>query len=92
MDADSQIIEQQLCALTGQEIILVRPSFGTQSDSWVGDLLPYDTTTSPVKFQAASNGMATIFTTEDVKSTQLLTDRTPSFVITLKGPKDYPTA
>jgi len=85
------MLETKFELFVGKPVILVRPSFGTQSDSWRGDLLPYDTTTYPVKFQVATNEMATIFTIEDVKSTKLLDyeEDTPRMIITLKGPKDY---
>lgn len=87
----SDMLETKLELFNGKPVILVRPSFGSQSDSWVGDLLLYDTTTYPVKFQVAANGMASIFTSEDIKSTKLLDYEvdTPRMVITLKGPKDY---
>jgi hypothetical protein len=89
-----EMLETKLELFNGKPVILVRPLFGTQSDSWVGDLLLYDTTTYPVKFQVAANGMASIFTAEDIKSTELLEVKNPSItcprlVITLKGPKDY---
>ncbi len=89
-----QKLDDKLELMNGKTVTLVRPSFGTQSDSWVGDLLLYDTTTFPVKFQVAANGMATIFTVEDVASTKLLEVENPAtncprLVITLKGPKDY---
>ena len=80
----------------GRPVILVRPSFGNQSDSWVGDLLVYDNTTDVIKFQiVSSTGLATIFGIEDIKSTELLKEsvhrnsESVRFVITLKGPKDY---
>ncbi len=81
-----QMLDDKLELMNGKTVTLVRPSFGTQSDSWVGDLLLYDTTTYPVKFQVASSGRATIFTHDDVKSTRLNKNE---FIITLKGPLDY---
>ena len=90
-----EMLETKLELFNGQRVALVRSSFGTQSDSWLGDLLFYDTTTYPVKFQVSSNGMATIFTAEDIKSTKLVENRTehsPQLIIELKGPKDYPAA
>jgi hypothetical protein len=89
-----EMLDAKLELMNGKPVILVRPLFGTQSDSFVGDLLLYDTTTYPVKFQVAANGMATIFTSDDIKSTRLLEVKNPSvtcprLVITLKGQKDY---
>lgn len=91
-----EMLETELELFNGEPVILVRPSFGTQSDSWCGDLLPYDTTTSPMKFQVVSDttGLATIFTTEDIQSTQSVKKTPvskphPRLIINLKGPKDY---
>lgn len=84
-----EMLEAKLELMNGKTVILVRPSFGTQSDSWIGDLLMYDTTTYPIKFQVADAGHAIIFTTEDIQSTRLLTSGETRFVINLKGPKDY---
>jgi len=88
------MLEAKLDLFNGQEVTLVRPLFGAQSDSWVGDLLYFDTTTYPIKFQVSAIGTATVFTAGDVKSTKLLSESSkdrpaPRLVITLKGPKDY---
>lgn len=86
------MLETKLELFNGQRVILTRPSFGSQSDSWVGELLLYDTTTHPIKFQVAANGMATIFTSEDIKATKLVENRnehSPQLIIDLKGPADY---
>ena len=90
-----EMLETKLELFNGKPVILVIPSFGSQSSSRTGDLWLYDTTTYPVKFQVSSNGMATIFTAEDIKSTKLVENRTehsPQLIIELKGPKDYPAA
>ncbi len=81
-----EMLEAKLSLMNGKTVTLVRPSFGTQSDSWIGNLSLYDTTNYPVKFQVSGDGRATIFTAEDIQSTKLLPDQ---FVITLKGQKDY---
>jgi hypothetical protein len=89
------MLEAKLELFNGKPVILVRPSFGTISESQVGDLLLYDTTTYPIKFQVSTNGMAIIFTAEDIKSTKSVerqphwNEDVPRMMIELKGPKDY---
>lgn len=85
-----EMLETKLCLMADKPVILIRPSFGLQSDSWRG-LLSVHTESFPVQFQVVSDGQATVFTVDDVKATKLLKEQLigPQFIITLKGPKDY---
>ena len=85
---DIDFMEEILCLHQSKEVVIVRPFFGTQNDSIVGDLLWYDTTTKPLKFHVSAIGMAIIFTMNDVKSVE----ERDKLIITLKGPSDYPAA
>ena len=80
----SEVIEHKLHQLNGQPVVVVRPGFGTQSDSWSGTLNTIEANEYPYRFQFRSIGSATIFTADDVVSIEQKTIR-------LKGPSDYVT-
>ena len=69
----------KLVALDGQLVTVVRPFFGTQSDSFRGE---FHVTTIADSFHLCSDGHSMIFTVDDVKSVV-------ENVVRLKGPRDY---
>ena len=77
-------LENQLCLAHGKDVIIVRPFFGTQSDSWAA-YLTVRTTEYPITFEFVTAGRASTFTVNDVKSVE----ERNKLIITLKGPKDY---
>ena len=84
-------LETNLCLLNNRVVCIVRPSFGKQSSSWVGQLSVH-TNTFPITFQISLPAAAMVFTEGDVKEitnykgiNNSLTDP----VIILKGPNDY---
>ncbi len=77
-------LENILCLNHGKDVIIVRPFFGTQSDSFSA-FLTVHTTEFPITFQFVTAGRATTFTVSDVKSVE----DGAKVLITLKGPKDY---
>ena len=83
-------LENALCLHHGSIVVAVRPSFGTQSDSWSGQLTAH-TDKFPIQFQVISAGQATIFQVGDVAKLETpdAGDRQGELVIYLKGPKDY---
>jgi hypothetical protein len=86
----SERLEHELYQLNGRNVILVRPNFGTQSDSWSGELTAFRDQ-YPVKFQVASAGQSIIFTVDDVNELEKVPDQDhrPGTVIRLKGPLEY---
>lgn len=86
----SELLEHELCLLHGKTVMLVRPFFGTQSDSWVGEIFA-DSEHYPVTFQvkSASQSKSTIFTVADVSKIEIPKDDSVKIIIRLKGPLDY---
>jgi hypothetical protein len=84
-------IEHELALLKNQQIILVCPSFGTVSHSFVGEL-HMAMADHPILFHFQGMGIATIFHASDVKSIEKPTVVTVYHVIHLKGPNDYKEA
>lgn len=81
-------LEHELNTRRGAVVMVVRPGFGTQSDSWVGTL----TVTHrdfPMIFQVKSEGMTMIFRGEDVTSVEPSRDAEADCIVRLKGPNDY---
>jgi hypothetical protein len=81
-------LENRLCLEHACEVTLVRPGFGTQSESIRG-LLSAFTAKYPITFQVASVAYNVIFTANDVASIVEKEEVTGQFVITLKGVNDY---
>ncbi len=83
-------LENALCLHHGSIVTIVRPSFGTQSDSWTGQLTAH-TDKFPIQFQVISAWQAAIFQVDDVVEIETPDsgDRQGELVIYLKGPKDY---
>lgn len=83
---------EQLKSLNGQLVTVVRPFFGTQSDSWVGEFeILID------RYHLSMNDHSMIFKIEDVKSVERtsvinVSDTISMAVIRLKGPMDYRAA
>jgi hypothetical protein len=66
-------------------VILVRPFFGTQSDSWMGRLTAFNSA-YPIQFQLKHQSGNILFTVEDV--VKIESNTTPT-IIRLKGPNHY---
>ena len=81
----SELLEHNLHLLSGKQVIVVRPGFGTQSDSFDG-IINSQTENWPIKFYFVSTGIQILFQVEDVLKIEPHTE--PS-VIRLKGPMDY---
>jgi len=72
-------IKQKLDALNNKRVVIVRPFFGTQSDSWAGTLVKLDYAD---KFQFSAFNYSVIFESSDV-------DLIDDDIIRLKGPYMY---
>lgn len=81
-------IENKLCLEHGSCVTLIRPGFGSQSESMVGIISAF-TDKYPITFQVSSMNQNVIFTIDDVTSVE---KPHVVLIITLKGPKDYITA
>jgi hypothetical protein len=80
--------EHELVLLHSEVVVLVRPGYGTQSDSWVG-VLTVINSDYPPKFQLSIPHTAILFMADDVSKIDLpLAGRTEK-IIRLKGPQDY---
>jgi hypothetical protein len=81
-------MEHELNLLNGKTIVIVRDGFGTQSDSWVGQLtvLPEK---YPLGFHFQSTDFAIYFTADDVLKLDDSIDKITAKIIRLKGPNDY---
>lgn len=88
---NAEQIEHELVNRSGAEVTVVRPGYGSQSDSWRG-FLKASTGDYPVIFQVQSPLSATIFKAEDITDVEDITDHEdvgPTAIIRLKGPEDY---
>jgi hypothetical protein len=83
---DKEVMEHELVLAAGNVVTIVRPHFGTQSDSWVGDLIAHQS--YPIKFEVKSTDRSTMFTVEDVVTvTEPITSGVPyKLIIRLQGP------
>jgi len=83
-------VEHELNNRKSAEVMVVRPGFGTQSDSWVG-ILTVTHCGFPMIFQVQSERGATIFRSDDVASVNEIrvAGGKLQFIIRLKGPSDY---
>ena len=82
----SERIEHELHQLDGTSVVIVRPGYGTQSDSWIG-VIKSLTSDYPIKFHFTSASQQIVFQADDVVKVEH-----PTFepeVIRLKGPQDY---
>jgi hypothetical protein len=86
-------LEHELTLLHNKIVVVVRPGYGTQSDSW-GGMLTVLNGDYPPKFHFAGVGMAILFSVEDVRKLDDPTNETRevSKIIRLKGPHDYEEA
>lgn len=85
---NSEQLEHVLNGRVGAVVMIVRPGYGTQSDSWVGTL----TVTRkdfPMIFQIQSERGATIFRSDDVINVEPSRSAEADCIIRLKGPIDY---
>ena len=76
---NENLIEHLLVELKGQLVIVVRPMFGTQSDSWTDTLIVHDKE-YPLQFEVRG----TLFYVSDVSSIESAGE-----IIRLKGPHEY---
>ena len=88
---NAEQIEHELVNRSGADVTVVRPGYGSQSDSWRG-FLKASTNAYPVIFEVISPLNATIFKADDVIKVEDITDHEdvgPTAIIRLKGPEDY---
>jgi len=89
-----EILEFELSKLNGKPVVVIRPNFGTQSDSFRGTLR-VGNNAYPMTFEVSFDSQSTIFKATDVvKIDNSPTDfNTPAVkIIRLKGPHDYQEA
>jgi hypothetical protein len=95
VNVNSELIEHELAQLHGRIVVLVRPGYGQQSDSWTGGIQVISCC-YPTRFHFVSNGgQATLFTADDVASIDTPIDdgvKEIAKIIRLKGPNDYKEA
>ena len=84
-------LEHELTLLHNKIVVVVRPGYGTQSDSW-GGMLTVLNGDYPPKFHFAGTGMAIFFTVDDVSKLDPPVDNRTEKIIRLKGPHDYAQA
>ena len=87
---NAEQIEHELNNRKGAEVTVVRPGYGSQSDSWNG-ILTVSGNAYPMIFQVQSPLSATIFKADDVTNVEDIDDHNggPKLIIRLKGPQDY---
>lgn len=68
--------------------LVVRPSFGTQSDSWIG-VLTITHRDVPMIFQVKGDALTTIFRADDVVKIEPSRNADADFILRLKGPLDF---
>lgn len=90
----SERIEHELSKLHLGVVDVVRPGFGTQSDSYVGYLTVVSGKDAyPLRFQVQCAGCSLLFTADDVVRIDPPVDpkdeRNQQPIIRLKGPSDY---
>ena len=88
---NSEQTEHELTLLNGKIVVVVRPGYGTQSDSW-GGMLTVLNGDYPPKFHFAGTGMAIFCTVYDVSKLDPSIDERMEKIIRLKGPHDYAQA
>lgn len=86
-------IEHELTNRKGALVTVVRPGYGTQSDSWDGRLM-LSGNEFPIIFQVVSQESATIFGSDDIADVELrpavgMIRQEEQIIIRLKGPYDY---
>ena len=85
--ANSEQMESELVSLNGKIVVVVRPFYGSQSDSFVGQLSVLDG--YPIRFHFSQTGKAILFTIDDVVKLDKSIDNQTERIIRLKGPHDY---
>ena len=81
---NEELFEHNLAELSCQRVVVIRPMWGTQSDSWLGDL-QMTLNDYPIIFEVEG----TIFTVHDVVSIEPPKANHYSKIIRLKGPHQY---
>ena len=85
---NTEQLEHELCLLNNKIVIVVRPGFGQQSDSWMGHLVSDNS--YPRKFTfSSSNDLVMIFFAEDVMKLDNSKSEDVEKIVRLKGPNDY---
>jgi glutamine amidotransferase PdxT len=79
--------ESVLCPMHGRHVTIVRPLYGTQSESFEGRLTVH-AESYPIQFQVSMTEHAIIFTLDDVADVDS-SHRINVVTISLKGPMDY---
>ena len=80
-------MESELVSLNNEIVVVVRPFYGSQSDSFVGHLSVLDG--YPIRFHFRQEGKAILFTVEDVVKLEDPLDNQTKKTVRLKGPHDY---
>jgi hypothetical protein len=81
-------VEHELNNRKGAMAMVVRPYFGTQSDSWIG-VLTVTHRDFPMIFQVKGDAMTTIFRADDVVNIEPARNADADFILRLKGPLDF---
>ena len=84
---NSEQIESELVSLNNKIVVVVRPFYGSQSDSFVGQLSVLNG--YPIRFHFSQTGKAILFTIDDVIKLEPPIDNETEKIIRLKGPYDY---
>ncbi len=84
---NNEQMESELVSLNNEIVVVVRPFYGSQSDSFVGQLSVLDG--YPIRFHFAKEGMAILFTVDDVVKLDPPINCQSEKIIRLKGPYDY---
>lgn len=84
---NNEQMESELVSLNNKIVVIVRPGFGSQSDSFVGELIILNG--YPIRFHFRQEGKAILFTIEDVIKLEDPLDNQTKKTIRLKGPYDY---
>jgi hypothetical protein len=86
-------MEYELSQLNGKRVVIIRPGYGTQSDSWGGSLVVLGEEYPP-RFHFSGVGMAILFSVEDVRKLEEPANELKEVnkIIRLKGPHDYEEA
>ena len=87
---NAEQLEHELNIRKDAGVMVVRPGYGTQSESWEG-ILTVTHRDFPMIFQIQSPRGATIFRADDVEKIEekRIGGNEWQFIIRLKGPNDY---
>jgi len=83
-----EVLEAELSKLNGKVVYVVRPMFGSQSDSYMGTLWVQNKK-YPLQFLVNAASLVMLFTTDDVSTIEPPKNDGYSKIIRLKGPHNY---